>query len=250
MKPQVSELWLEMALDAVEAARDRMLVHEFDRRAKLMPIADGMGYVDRTRVLDDLIQTQVIGVDERRLTLGKIEGAEWIAWKMESGSEIAWRIAEILDRRGHVVRKFEADRLKEIGLIGERAVIEHLSETVSESIQDQIRHVSLHDDGLGYDIVSPSVSGRESMQLLEVKTSVRPGKMFSLFLSRNEFRVGATNPNWNIVCVRIVDGFPCILGYFSIRDMVDRFPKETDLDIEWASCRMQVSCDSLSDGLP
>ena len=96
MKLQVSELWLEMALDAVEAARDHMLIQEFDRRAKLMPIVAEASYLDRIRVLDNLIESRVIGVDERRLILGQIEGVEWIMSGLELGNCTIWEIAEIV----------------------------------------------------------------------------------------------------------------------------------------------------------
>jgi hypothetical protein len=250
MKLQVSELWLEMALDAVEAARDHMLIQEFDRRAKLMPFVAEAGYLDRIRVLDNLIESRVIGVDERRLTLGNIEGVEWIMSGLELGNSTIWKIAEIVDRRRRVVRKFDADGLVQIGQVGEITVIEHLQNVLPDARKGHVKHVSVVDDSLGYDIVSPSTKDSDVTQLLEVKTSVRPGPEFHLFISRNEFRVGMNNPNWNLVCVRITDGQPRILGYLPMSRISDRFPIDQDKSVMWASCSVSVPPELMTDGLP
>jgi len=250
MTSQVSELWLEMALDVVSAARDRMYVQEFDRRAKLMPLVAGAGYIDRMRVLDDLIDTQVIGINERRLMLGQIDGVEWIMSGLASGNEVTWAIAEIVDRRGRVVQKFDAEVLTEIGQIGELAVVNDLRERLPKSKVSQVKHVSLVDDSLGYDIVAPTVNSGDSLHLLEVKTSVRPGKEFDFFLSRNEYRVGLNNVNWSLVCVRIVRNKPQILGHLPISRILDRFPVDQDNSVKWASCRVTVSRELLTEDLP
>lgn len=250
MNPQVSDLWLSMALDIVKAARDRMFVQEFDRRAKLLPHMAGAGYIDRLRVLDELIEEQVIGVDERHLILGKIDGVEWIMSGLESGNEVIWTIAEIVDRRGRVVRKFDNDGLSEIGQIGELAVVHHLHRELPESRVSHVKHVSQVDDSLGYDIVAPSLKVHDMMQLLEVKTSVRPGDNFNLFISRNEYRVGLNNPNWSLVCVQIVRDHPKILGHLPITAISDRFPIDHDDLVKWASCRVTIPRKLLIDGLP
>lgn len=250
MKSQISELWLEMALDVVEAARDRMFVQEFDRRAKLMPLVAGAGYIDRMRVLDELIETQVIGIDERRLVLGQIEGIDWVMSGLASGDEITWAIAEIIDRRGRVVQKFDAEKLSEIGQIGELAVMRQLLDVLPKSRASQVKHVALIDDSLGYDIVAPSVNFGESIHLLEVKTTVRPGNDFDFYLSRNEYRVGMNNANWHLVCVRIVRDHPEILGHLPISRIADRFPADQDESVKWASCRVTVSRELLIRGLP
>lgn len=250
MKSQASELWLEMALDAVEGARERMSVQEFDRRAKLMPLVAGAGYIDRMRVLDELIATQVIGINERRLILGQVDGIEWIMSGLASGNEVAWAIAEIVDRRGRVIRKFDAELLAEIGQKGELFVLNHLRERLAGSSLSQIRHMSPMDDSLGYDIVAPSVNSDESLQLLEVKTSVRPGGDFSFYLSRNEYRVGINNLNWSVVCVRIVRDQPVILGHLPASLIADRLPIDQDEKMKWASCRVSISQELLIEDLP
>lgn len=250
MKSQASDLWLEMALDVVEAARDRMLVQEFDRRAKLMPLVAGAGYFDRTRVLDELVAMRVIGIDERRLVLGQIDGIEWMMSGLASGNEFAWAIAEIVDRRGRIVRKFDSELLGEIGESGELAVLRHLRERIPESRVSQIKHVSLVDDSLGYDIVAPSINSDGFVRLLEVKTSVRPGADFSFYISRNEYRVGVNNANWFLVCVRIVREQPVILGHLPISRIADRFPTDQDETVNWASCRVTISGELLIEDLP
>ena len=250
MTPLYSELWLGMALDVVTAAQQRMSVHEFDRLAMLMPHIAGAGYIDRVRVLDQLINSRVVGIDDRHLTIGSIDGVDWILGGLQSGNATTWSIAEIVDRRQRVVRKFDADSLNEIGRIGEIAVMTSLRESLPESLNSKIRHVSQVDDTLGYDIVSPSVNSYENIQLLEVKTSVRPGTNFAFYISRNEFRVGENNPNWKIVCVQIVDGIGSILGHIPIEQIADQFPTDIDESVTWSSCRVTISSNLLFRGLP
>lgn len=245
-----SETWLEMALDAVEAARQGMVVLEFERRARLLPLKAGATYVDRLRVLEDLVQSRIIRTDERCLHLGHLEESEWVVSCLEAGNPLAWKIAQIVDTRGHFLRKFDSNTLEEIGRLGEEAVMSLLEEALSEVAYSRVKHVSLVDDTLGYDILTPSVAGLEHPQLLEVKTSVRPGPEFSFFLSRNEFRVGSNNPNWRIVGVRIVDNRPILLGYFSLDRVFDWFPTDSCDSVSWASCRVEVSRETFSAGLP
>jgi hypothetical protein len=239
-----------MALDAVEAARDQLFVDEFDRRARLLPFTAEMGYIDRIRVLDELIDSKVIGLNERRLRLGQIDGVEWITAGLACGNEITWAIAEAVDRHERVVRKFESDLLAEIGQVGELAVLARLRECLFDSRRSQIEHVSLLDDTLGYDIVAPFLKSDESFSLLEVKTSSRPGKKFNLYISRNEYRVGLNNPNWFLVCVQIVRDTPQILGHLRLSQIADRFPADQSESVMWASCRVTLSQDILLEGLP
>lgn len=123
-------------------------------------------------------------------------------------------------------------------------------ERLPKSKVSQVRHVSLVDDSLGYDIVTPTVNSGESLHLLEVKTSVRPGKEFDFYLSRNEYRVGLNNVNWSLVCVRIVRNEPQILGHLPISRILDRFPVDQDDSVKWASCRVTVSQELLTEDLP
>ena len=250
MNPQVSDEWLVMALDVVHAAEDRMTVQEFDRRSKLLPHAAGAGYLDRMRVLDELIAMQVVGLDNRHLVTGRIDEVDWVLSGLQSGNELTWRIAEIVDRRGLVIRKFDSESLVEIGLIGERAVVSQLQEQLGDHEAHRVRHVSLVDDSLGYDVASPSVGGREITQLLEVKTTVRPGRDFNFYLSRNEFRVGMNNSNWSLVCVQVVDNLPSILGHLQMAAIADCFPLDQHESVKWASCRVAIPRDVLNPGLP
>lgn len=242
--------WLSMALEVVQAAQKRMSIHEFDRRAILLPHIAGASYIDRMRVLEKLIQDRIVGLDNKILVLGSIDDVGWILDGLRFGSEQTWAIAEVIDRRERMLGKFNAENQAEIGRIGEEAVMEQLRKTVPDDQLSKLRQVSLFDDSLGYDIVSPSISGQNQIQLIEVKTSVRPGDKFSFFISRNEFRVGSNNSNWKLVCVQIVEGSAKILGHFSIEQILDRFPNEIDDDVKWESCSVIISRAMLTRGLP
>jgi len=250
MNSSASEQWLQMALDVVTAAQDGMTVQEYDRRAKLIQYQAGAGYIDRMRVLDRLIEDRIVGLDDRTLTLGSIDGVDWIISGLQHGNQLTWTISEAVDRHRRVIRKFDSDALEEIGRIGEDAVIKRLAELLPTEECASVRHVSLNDDTLGFDIVAPSTRKSDEVQLLEVKTTVRPGVNFPFFISRNEFRVGVNNSNWSLVCVRIIDGEPVILGHLRLSQVAELFPVDTDDSVKWASCQVLAPSEILLDGLP
>ena len=246
----VSRQWLAIVRDVVSAAAEGLSIQEFNRRSVLQPLDIDASHFDRVRVLEKLIEEQVIAVEDRCLALGRIDGASWLLEGMKAGNSLVWDVAQLVDVQERVIRKFDHERLIEIGSIGEDFVVGELRRLLSAENSRRIRHISLEDDSAGYDVVTPSVTLSDQVQLLEVKTSVRPGSIFSCFVSRNEFRVGCNNSNWSLVCVRLIDSKPTLLGHINLNLIRNNFPVDQEPSIRWESSRVQIPLEVLRPGLP
>ena len=88
-------------------------------------------------------------------------------------------------------------------------------------------HVSLRDDTVGFDLVTPSVQYPEHLHHIEVKTSVRPTNYFEFFISRNEYEVGAVDENWVLLLVRKDQGIFNVFGHVFHSSLVALAPKDS-----------------------
>lgn len=246
----VSRQWLAIVRDVVSAAAEGLSIQEFNRRSVLQPLDVEASHFDRVRVLEKLIEDQVVAVEDRFLALGRIDRAGWLIDGMKAGNSLIWEVAQLVDAHERAIRKFDLERLAEVGAIGEQFVVGELKRLISPRNYPRIRHISLEDDSAGYDVQTPSVTHSDQVQLLEVKTSVRPGSNFTCFLSRNEFRVGCSNLNWSLVCVRLIDSKPTLLGHVSINAIRNNFPVDQEPSIRWESSRVQIPTSVLRPGLP
>lgn len=247
---EISDQWLAIVRDVVSAAAEGLSILEFNRRSILQPLNIEASHFDRSRVLVQLIEDQVIAVEDRCLALGRIDSASWLLDGMKAGNSLVWEVAQLVDVQERVIRKFDHERLAEIGSLGENFVVDELKRLLSAENSLRIRHISLEDDSVGYDVLAPSVTHSDQVQLLEVKTSVRPGNIFSCFLSRNEFRVGCNNSNWSLVCVRLIDSKPTLLGHIKLNLIRNNFPVDQEPSIRWESSRVQIPLTVLRPGLP
>jgi hypothetical protein len=246
----VSRQWLAIVRDVVSAAAEGLSIQEFDRRSVLQPLDVEASHFDRVRVLEKLIEDQVVAVEDRCLALGRIDRAGWLLDGMKAGNSMIWEVAQLVDAQERVIRKFDLERLAEVGAIGEQFIVSELKRLIPPGNYPRIRHISLEDDSAGYDVLTPSVTHSDQVQLLEVKTSVRPGNYFTCFVSRNEFRVGCNNSNWSLVCVRLIDTEPTLLGHVSINAIRNDFPVDQGPSIRWESSQVQIPMDVLRPGLP
>lgn len=247
---EISDQWLEIVRDVVSAAAEGLSIPEFNRRSILQPLNIEASHFDRSRVLVQLIEDQVIAVEDRCLALGRIDSAGWLLDGMKAGNSLVWEVAQLVDVQERVIKKFDHERLAEIGSLGEDFVVDELRRLLSAENSRRIRHISLEDDSVGYDVLTPSVTHSDQVQLLEVKTSVRPGNIFSCFVSRNEFRVGCNNSNWSLVCVRLIDSKPTLLGHINLNLIRNNFPVDQEPSIRWESSRVQIPLVVLRPGLP
>lgn len=246
----VSRQWLAIVRDVVSAAAEGLSIQEFNRRSVLQPLDVEASHFDRVRVLEKLIEDQVIAIEDRFLALGRIDSASWLLDGMKVGNGLVWEVAQLIDVQEQVIRKFDHEQLAEVGSIGEDFIVGELKRLLSAEDSRRIRHISLEDDSAGYDVLTPSVTYSDKVQLLEVKTTVRPGNTFNCFVTRNEFRVGCNNSNWSLVCVRVIDGKPKLLGHLNLNVIQSNFPVDQESGIRWESSRVQIPLEVLRPGLP
>jgi len=246
----VSRQWLAIVRDVVSAAAEGLSIQEFNRRSVLQPLDIDASHFDRVRVLEKLIEEKIIAVEDRCLAIGRIDGASWLLDGMKAGNSLVWEVAQLVDVQERVIRKFDHEQLAEIGSTGEDFVVGELKRLLSAEDSRRIRHISLKDDSAGYDVLTPSVTHSDQVKLLEVKTTVRPGNTFNCFVTRNEFRVGCNNSNWSLVCVRVVDSKPTLLGHINLSVIQSSFPVDQEPSIRWESSRVQIPLEVLRPGLP
>lgn len=243
-------IWDELSLDVVKAARLGLAVKDFELQCRLAPVANGKSFFDRIRVADALISDRLISVENGHLTLTNNFVPDSLVDKLVLGSEVAWQIFDCIDPNKKILKKIDQDLLAKIGLDGELAVIETLRNQLETHEQPRIRHISLVDDSAGFDIQAPSIKNIEATLLLEVKTSVRPGELFTFYLTKNETRVARQNENWFLVGVESYsDGFR-VLGNLTFNSFSDFLPLNQSSYGEWETAKIVISKKMFSTGLP
>ena len=150
-------------------------------------------------------------------------------------------------------RRFEHDRQSRTGSLGEEAVVAACKAVLRkhglEKLAKFVRRVSLVSDQLGYDVVTPTLSGDTAR--LEVKTSrLTTGATVHFFLSQNEAHVAEEDPHWYLVLCAGRENEADILGWCRPQRFMHLLPKNTDPDGEWVSCRISISLSHLEPGLP
>ena len=150
-------------------------------------------------------------------------------------------------------RRFEHDRLSRIGSLGEEAVVAACKSVLRahglEQLVNSVRRVSAVSDQLGYDVVTPTLSGDTAH--LEVKTSRQAtGAVVRFFLSQNEALVGRADPHWYLVLCAARENETSILGWCRPQRFTHLLPTNTGPDGEWVSCRVSIPLAHVEPGLP
>ncbi len=235
------KLWFDVALDVIDAAQHQKSVADYKANAKLQPYRIGTSYDYRMDVLQQLINQGVVRINDHFLVLGNTDSLDWLQLALLNGSESAWLLAESVDYSSEKKKKFDADHLCEIGRIGEEFIISLLKEKLPQEVHSSIKHVSINDDTLGFDILAPSTLNIDKRCLLEVKTSTRATQAtFDFYLSRNEFEVGRRRSEWSLVAVTLNDGRPELLGHIFTHQIESRFPRDTDDSVKWNSAHSSL----------
>jgi len=140
-------------------------------------------------------------------------------------------------------RKVDLERRATIGAAGERLLVELLERHRPGSTS----HVSLEDDGLGYDIVL--TQGAQSWHL-EVKTTTRRGRLV-LYLSRHEYEVSLVDSAWRLVVAGLGDD-ENLSALATVRTGVvaARTPWDQHRDARWEAVRVELFPEDLEWGLP
>jgi len=245
-----SQVWDELALEVFRAARLGMARKDFEIRCRLVPNENGKSFIDRIRVTDFMLQENLVCLEDGCLKVVKQSVPDSLLEKLATGSEIAWQILECIDPPNKLARKLDLELLKRIGFNGEITVIKELESNLETAYIPKIRHVSLVDDSAGFDIQSPSIRSGEETVLLEVKTSVRPGQLFTFYISRNEARVGRQNPNWFLIGVEVLNGNYRVLGSISFPAFSDFLPLNQSEACEWETARISIPKKNFCQNLP
>jgi hypothetical protein len=245
-----NQIWNELVLDAITAASNGMGAKDFELQCRLAPIQNGKSYFDRVRVAEELMRSGLIEVEDGYFRLASKEIPPSLISELKKGSEVAWEILDCIDRKNKFSQKIDLDLIHQIGLDGEYAVIAELNKLVPESERHRIKHISLFDDSAGFDIQAPSTKNYEFSALLEVKTSPRPGKSFTFYLSQNEARVASLNKNWALLGVISVESEYKVLGFLSYYQFADFLPVNIDKRARWESVKVTIPKDFFILGLP
>jgi hypothetical protein len=245
-----STIWNEMVLEVLAAARKRMSVKDFEIQCRLSPVENGKSFFDRIRVAENLMRDKLIDVEDGYLRLGNQNIPDSLIKDLKIGSELAWKILDCLDPTNNALQKIDLELLSTIGLEGELAVVNELKNILPDSEVARIRHISLVDDSAGFDIHAPSVLNPESVVLLEVKTSPRPGPNFSFYISKNEVRVAQQNENWVLLGVSSTLSGYQILGSLAFFQFSDYLPLNQHPQGHWESAKITVPMSVFKSGLP
>ena len=173
----------------------------------------------------------------------------WVEKGLETGTEEIWELAEKIEPNLKWARKYDNTQLLKTGLDGEKAVLNLLYQQVDERYHSRIRHIALVDDYAGFDIVAPSIKDHENSVYLEVKSTVRPAEDFTFYISRNEFDVGSKTRNWAIVCVKIKNNKPEVLGHLKLDEISALLPIETSDQVKWQSLKVTIPKSLIHEGL-
>lgn len=206
--------------------------------------------------------------EQRELWLGQLAGAEEVPWELvppDMAAALASTFEHPEQREAFVLaaaRKVDRQALEAFGAEGEEAVLEACRKHLIglPHLIDEIAHVSLVDDTLGYDIVSPDRAGHRHR--IEVKaTSALPG-WAEFFLSRNEACVGKRDPSWSLVVTRrevdVDQGALAmrVIGWLRFTDFEALLPRNLQIASDdsaqctWESCRVTLPDDRLRSALP
>lgn len=242
--------WHELVLEVLRAAREGLSINDFTVQCQLAPIEIGKSYQDRLRVADKLLSDGIIYLDDGYMRIAVKDSPVWLTDDLRMGLDVAWDILAVIDPTQKLVNKFDRLFNEELGYEGEMAVMAELRSKLHESVHHRLRHISLSDDSAGFDISSPSILDQSVNVLLEVKTSSRPGKQFSFFISRNEARVASLNTNWRLIgVIKESKGF-LILGSLSFMQISSFLPLDQVENGRWESARITVPRSSFIENLP
>jgi hypothetical protein len=245
----LTDSWIEVASEIIEASESRWTVEDYKRFCGLQLPEAGKDRFFRLNVLAEMLQQNLVVLEDGRLALGDPNNSTWLCNELRRGDTAAWSFVEA-SYPAKTARKFDDQHLKEIGLEGEKWVVEQYREKLSAEFLDRIRHVSVTDDTLGFDIASPSIQYKSRYLHIEVKTSVRATSKFEFYLSRNEYEVSRKDQNWVLLLVRKQAGLYEIFGHAYHSTLHGLVPIDVDDSGSWASAKLSLASADVFRGLP
>lgn len=239
---EVSKQFLEMVSEIVRASKSKISVADYLQDSLFRTLTIGANHDDRIRTISYLCQTGCLQVSDDNFVILQSSPPDWLVQAGAMGLDEAYDLAIDFLPNPSLIEKFDQAVLNEIGLKGELAFIDHLRK--NHGAYDEITHVSLFDDSLGYDVIHSDVS--QNHFLYEVKTTSRPNSgYFEFFVSRNEFKTSMNASNWRIACMRISKGSCFFEGFVDWENLKHSLPVDQNADMVWSSTRVTVSTANL-----
>lgn len=138
--------------------------------------------------------------------------------------------------------KVDTAARQEVGLIGEQLLVALLEREWPGSTA----HVSLVDDGAGYDVAFDALDHELH---LEVKTTTRRGRLV-IYLSRNEHEVALRDPQWRLVLVGLAQdrsiGAVASVDYAQLAEVA---PTDQSQALRWQSVRCEIGANQATPGI-
>jgi hypothetical protein len=129
-----------------------------------------------------------------------------------------------------------------LGKAGELALVDALN----KSWPGRVRHDSLTDDGLGYDVTITTNTGEWH---LEIKSTRRLGRL-RFYLSRNEFRTAIEDTSWRLVLVALdPEDSLCGAAVASLDALKSSVPIDQASTGRWESVRLEFNQSHLNPSL-
>lgn len=143
---------------------------------------------------------------------------------------------------GGYIGRIDLEARRLLGEEGEAGFVALLEEVWPGSTS----HVAMYADGLGYDVAFRH-EGR--VWHLEVK-STRHRSFDRVFVSRNEYEVGLSDPSWVLILLKLsVDGDIQRLATVDWEVLQSRVPLDRHSTAAWESCRFAFTDAEISRGL-
>ncbi|MBX7270042.1 DUF3883 domain-containing protein [Micromonospora sp. Llam7] len=240
-----------------------------NRRHLVVPTPE---LVAMTRLpLEPFVETLLFRIltSQREVWLAQMATTDEVRWELvpyDVATALTSTLEDLRERDALLLsaaRKVDLEVLQEFGDEGELAVLtacrEHLVSAGLRHMLNDVAHVSVVDDTVGYDISSPDASGQRHR--LEVKATSAPPGWVEFFISRNEATVAERDPRWSLIVTRreprpdAPEPVMQVAGWLTYSDFsgalpADPLPDQGELRGRWASCRVTLSARRLRPGLP
>lgn len=239
-----------MATDVLRTAKAHRFVKEYKRFCEMQVPIPGMSYYDRIRVAEKMISDGLIEIkDDRFFLANQPILPPWLKEEIISGEENGLQLLELLQDFFPSNKKFDSERLSEIGLQGETFLYNFLCDRMPEEKLKHVIHISLFDDTAGFDIKTPDPANLEISLLLEVKTTVRPGKTFQFYLSRNEYNIAKVQNNWKLVAILKRNGRHDICGFVNRQYIFDNAPVDISNQAMWQNAKFEIPFEDIEQNI-
>ena len=246
-----SVAWKEMAYEVIHSAKLKWTIADFKQHCKKQEKTIEKSYETRIAILNSFIDQGIVLINQNVLSIGFLPKNGDLYNSLLAGDDLAWQLISETFHEADEQILFDDTRLKEIGAIGEKFVLDSLKSELPKEYHQKIDQVSKRDDTVGYDIASPSIKDFHKEMYLEVKTTNNPRGDFTFYISSNEYKISQKNyGKWYLVLVRIIDNIPHLVGHITSEVLSNKMPNNCDERVSWKSAKICADNVWIRDGLP